>query len=128
MTSITLYEEWAKAWFPSFVVNEDSYKISLEDYLIEKPSTTVCVRVIWNSMNLVGIMENDLILVDKAKWALEWQIVIAIIDWAYTIKFLKKDSQKRFYLSSANKTYPDFYPEESLEIFGVVVGCVRKYN
>lgn len=120
-------ETWVQAWFSSFVWDDESYRISIENYLIERPKTTISVRIKWESMIEVWIMPNDIALVDTSLVANSWNIVIAIIDWKYTIKFLEKDIKWKFYLKGANKDLKHMYPENDLVIFGVVVGIIRKY-
>ncbi len=127
MTYITLFEEGVSAWFSSFVWEDDSYKISVEDYLLERPKTTICVRVKGDSMIWAWIMRNDLVLVDTSINPKIWDIVIAIFDWVYTIKYLCTDKSWKTFLRSANKDYPDAYPKDSLSIFWVVVAVIRKY-
>ncbi|EKE28660.1 MAG: hypothetical protein ACD_3C00035G0010 [uncultured bacterium (gcode 4)] len=127
MTTITLFEEWVSAWFSSFVGEDDSYKISLEQFLIERPSTTISIRIKGESMLWAGILPWDIAIVDTAKIPFSWNLVIAILDWVYTIKFLQKDAKWRSFLRAANKAYWDIYPNEDLSIFWVVVGVIRKY-
>ena len=53
-------------------------------------------------------------------------IVVAIVDNAYTVKHLARDKQG-FYLTPGNKACPSSRPMENLELFGLVVGAFRKY-
>jgi len=45
MIDIFFFEEVVGAGFSSFVGNDESYKMSIDQYLIERPTTTICVRV-----------------------------------------------------------------------------------
>ena len=73
-----------------------------------------------------GILPNDIIIVEKWAKHLEWQIVVAVVDGDYTVKYLAKNMQW-YYLKAANSAYPDIIPQDKLEIFGVVVGSFRTY-
>ncbi|MFZ5341559.1 MAG: LexA family protein [Patescibacteria group bacterium] len=47
--------------------------------------------------------------------------MVAIVDNEYTLKYLMKDKSGKYYLKAANSKYKDIYPENELEVFGVVV-------
>jgi len=51
--------------------------------------------------------------------------VVAIVDGQFTLKRLDLE-RGRFVLVPENKAYPVIRPEGTLEIFGVMVGLVRK--
>ena len=48
-------------------------------------------------------------------------------DGEYTLKTLAKDKQG-FLLQPENVAYEPIRPQEGLEIFGVMVGLIRKYR
>ena len=52
-------------------------------------------------------------------------IVVAIVDGQFTLKRLDID-RGEFFLRAENKAYAPIRPEGALEIFGVMVGLVRK--
>ena len=72
-----------------------------------------------------GIFEGDLVVVEKRAAAQKGDIVVAIVDNQFTLKRLDLESG-RFVLKPENKAYPVIRPEGTLEIFGVMVGLVRK--
>ena len=61
----------------------------------------------------------------RATMAKRGDIVIAIVDGQFTLKRLDLE-RGRFILCPENKAYPVIRPEGTLEIFGVMVGLVRK--
>jgi repressor LexA len=79
-------------------------------------------------MKDAGIMEGDLVIVERREKAKEGSIVIAELDGEWTIKYLRKDKTGAQYLEPANEKYPDLYPKESLRVVAVVVGVIRKYR
>jgi len=99
--------------------------LTLDDYLIERPSQTVLVRVKGDSMQDAGILDGDLAVVEKRTTARRGEIVVAIVDNQFTLKRLDQE-RGRFVLRPENKAYPVIRPEGALEIFGVMVGLVRK--
>jgi repressor LexA len=99
--------------------------LTIDNYLIEHPAHTVLVRVKGDSMIDAGILEGDLIVVEKSATAKRGDIVVAIVDNQFTLKRLELE-RGRFVLKPENKAYPMIRPEGTLEIFGVMVGLVRK--
>ena len=103
----------------------DSEALTIDDYLIERPSETVLIRVKGDSMVDAGIFEGDLVVVEKRHNARKGDIVVAIVDNQFTLKRLDVE-RGEFVLRAENKAYPPIRPEGSLEVFGVMVGLVRK--
>jgi repressor LexA len=116
---------FVRAGLPEPVVDDEADAVTLDDYLIERPSQTVLVRVKGDSMLDAGIIDGDLVVVEKRPAAQKGDIVVAIVDNQFTLKRLEIESG-RFVLKPENKAYPVIRPEGALEIFGVMVGLVRK--
>jgi repressor LexA len=113
------------AGMPSPVDDAPADALTIDDYLIERPSQTVLVRVKGDSMIDAGILDGDLVVVEKTPAAKRGDIVVAIVDNQFTLKRLELD-RGRFVLKPENKGYPVIRPEGTLEVFGVMVGLVRK--
>lgn len=108
--------------------NEQSQDVlTLDEFLIERPSKTVLVRVKGDSMIDAGVHEGDMVVVEKRPAANIGEMVIAIVDDDFTLKYLRRDKDG-FLLCPANPAYPVIRARGSFEIFGVVVGLVRKYR
>jgi repressor LexA len=114
-----------RAGLPEAVEDDDADAVTIDDYLIERPSQTVLVRVRGDSMIDAGIFEGDLVVVEKRPAAQKGDIVVAIVDGQFTLKRLDLE-QCSFVLKPENPAYPVIRPEGALEIFGVMVGLVRK--
>jgi len=119
--------ESVKAGFPATATDEIKEDIRLEDYLIKDPLNTIFVKVSGDSMIEAGIQDGDALIVHKWARYQVGDIVVAVIDSEYTVKYLAKDG-KQFFLKAGNPNYPDIYPENEMEIFGVVTGTFRKYT
>src|SRR4029078_10439316 len=116
---------FVRAGLPEPITDDEADAVTLDDYLIERPSQTVLVRVKADSMIDAGIFEGDLVVVEKRAAAQKGDIVVAIVDNQFTLK--RPDlGGGRFVLKPKNKAYPVIRPEGALEIFGVMVGLVRK--
>src|SRR5215468_7522682 len=120
-----LADSAVRAGLPSAIDDAPPDALTIDDYLIERPSQTVLVRVKGDSMQDAGILDGDLVVVEKATSASRGDIVVAIVDNQFTLKRLDLEAGK-FVLKPENKAYPVIRPEGSLEIFGVMVGLVRK--
>lgn len=98
---------------------------SIDDMLVRVPSKTTLVRVKGDSMVEAGILEGDYLVVEKQQHANVGQIVVAIVDNEFTVKYLDRE-KGTFVLKPANKAYPVIRPRGRLEIFGVMAGLVRQ--
>ncbi len=114
-----------RAGLPEAADDTEADALTIDDYLIERPSETVLIRVKGDSMIDAGILEGDLVVVEKRHDARKGEIVVAIVDSQFTLKRLDVD-RGEFILRAENKGYAPIRPEGALEIFGVMVGLVRK--
>ncbi len=116
-----------RAGFPQPADDSAKDTLTLDEFLIDHPSRTVLVRVKGDSMIDAGIHPGDIAVVERTHEARPGDLVVAIVDDEFTLKYLAKDKDG-YVLKPANPAYPVIRPRGSLEIFGVVVGMVRKYS
>jgi len=117
-----------KAGFPILAEENKNY-LTLDDYLIEDPSSSFLLKVSGDSMIGVGIFEDDIVIIEKKKTPTYGDIVLAQIDREWTLKIFKKDRKRQInYLEAANPKYPPLYPRQELQIYGVVKAVIRKFN
>lgn len=122
-----LAAESVRAGMPEAAGDVSSEALTIDDYLVERPSQTVLVRVKGDSMIDAGIHEGDLVVVERRPAANFGDIVVATVDNEFTLKYLERD-KTGILLRPANPAYPVIRANDTLEIFGVVVGLVRKYQ
>ena len=115
-----------EAGFPSPAEEEASDTLSLDEYLIKNKEATYILKVQGDSMKDAGIMEGDMVLVERVSDAKNGQIVVALVDNEWTLKYLRKKRNKS-YLEPANKKYKPIFPKDSLKIEAVVRAVIRKY-
>ncbi len=115
-----------KAGFPILAEENKNY-LSLDDYLIEDPTSSFLFKVSGDSLIELGIFDGDIVIIERQKQALPGEIVLAQIDKEWTLKILRK-ANGRPYLKAANPKYPPFFPKEELQIFGVVKAVIRKLS
>jgi repressor LexA len=114
-----------QAGMPTAAEAAYDYVSSIDEMLVRVPSRTELVRVKGDSMVDAGIHEGDYLVVEKQPHANVGDIVVAIVDDAFTVKYLGRE-KGGFVLKPANKAYPVIRPRGRLEIFGVMAGLVRR--
>ncbi len=116
-----------RAGFPSPAGDTRNDMLTIDEYLVAHPSSTVLVTVKGDSMIDAGILPDDTVIVEKRNSASVGDVVVAIVDNEFTLKTLGKE-KGQYILKPANPAYPVIRPKGGLEIFGVVVGQFRKYK
>ena len=126
---ITLFSHKVPAGFPSPADDHAEKRLDLNEYLIDQSESTFFVRIKGDSMIDAGILDNDIVIVDRSKSAAINDIVLASIDGEFTVKVLAKNSEGP-YLMPANKEYKPIHikSDSEFEIWGVVTGSVRKFK
>ena len=117
------------AGFPSPAADYAEEGLDLNHYLVQNKPATFMFTVQGDSMMGAGICDGDKVVVDKALKPKHKDIVVAVVDSEYTIKRLYQ-LRGRIELQPENPSYqPVTFNEGSeLQIWGVVVGVVRKYS
>jgi DNA polymerase V len=81
--------------------------MSLDEFLIENREATFMLRARSDSMRDAGILSGDIVLVDKSKQARPGDIVIAVRDGSFEMKYLNAG--------------------EETQVEAVVTAVIRKY-
>jgi SOS regulatory protein LexA len=119
--------ERVRAGLPEEVSEPAPDVLTIDTYLIRQPSQTVLVRVKGDSMLDAGLWDGDIVVVERRKTADPGEIVVAVVDGEFTLKYLGRDGHGH-YLRAGNPAYSDIRPDARLELFGVVVGMFRRYE
>ena len=125
---IPLLNDSVSAGFPSTADDYTEENIDLNEHLISNPFSTFFLRVKGDSMINAGIKDRDLIIVDKSLTARPGNIIIAMIDWEFTMKRLSIKNNE-LYLKAENHNYPDFRFKNHIDvqIWGVVIYSIHSY-
>ena len=115
-----------RAGFASPAEEEYADTITVGEYLIRDKDTSYLLQVEGDSMIDAGIREGDMVIFERTHDYRPGNIVIALTEDGYTIKYLRRRGGTH-YLEAANTNYPLIYPREG-EIIGVVTGTFRKYK
>ncbi len=116
-----------EAGFPSPAEEELADTLSLDDMLIQNHEATFLLKVSGDSMCDAGILPGDMVIVNKSQTPRNGDIVIAEVDGAWTMKYLRKRGDS-VTLMPANPKYKPIKPKNELMISGVVTAVVRKYQ
>lgn len=100
--------------------------ITVGEYLIRDKDASFLLQVVGDSMEGAGIREGDMVIFERTGSYKPGDIVIALTEDGYTLKFLRKKGTQ-YFLEAANDNYPPIYPKEG-EIVGVVTGTFRTYT
>jgi SOS regulatory protein LexA len=114
------------AGWPSPAEEELLDTMTLDEFLIENRDATYMLKVQGDSMKDAGIIDGDIVLVERTTNHKPGDIVVAEVDEEWTVKFLRKN-RTGFYLEAANKDYSPIYPKSHLNIAAVVKAVIRKY-
>ena len=101
--------------------------VGVEDYLIHHPERTVFCRVRGESMRDAGMLDGDMVVVERHRPTQSGDIVVALVDNELTVKYLYPlKGGLGWVLKPAHPDYPDIVAQQSLEVLGVVVGVFRR--
>lgn len=126
-----LFTNPVAAGFPSPADDYTDKPLDLDEYLVRHPASTFFVKVSGQSMKDAGILDGDVLVVDRATSPGNRRIVVAVIDGEFTVKRLVISSDGAVSLVAENEDFEPIVPVASetgeLEIWGTVVGLVRRY-
>ncbi len=89
------------------------------------PSTLFALRVKGESMIEAGILDGDIIVIEKCEYAENGQIIAALVDNEATVKTFYKENG-HFRLQPENSTMEPIIVNEVI-VLGKVVACLRYY-
>ncbi len=115
------------AGYPSPAEEELRDIISIDEYLITRPESSFLVKVSGDSMIGGGIMDGDMVIVEKGREPKNGNIVLAEVDGEWTMKYFVRKG-KEIVLEAANPKYPTIRPKNELRLGGIITAVIRKYH
>jgi SOS regulatory protein LexA len=115
------------AGYPSPAEEELRDIISIDEYLITRPESSFLVKVSGDSMTGAGIMDGDMVIVEKGREPKNGDIVLAEVDGEWTMKYFVRKG-KEIVLEAANPKYPTIKPKNELRLGGIITAVIRKYH
>lgn len=109
-----------------------SYNESVEvpPSLLRNPDKSFALKVSGNSMIEDGILDGDIIIVQKQSSATNGEIVVATVDQESTVKrfYLRQKEKRLIELKPANSEMKSmWYEPDQVSLQGVVVGLIRRF-
>ena len=117
---LPLFTVCVKAGFPSPAEDYIDCNLDLNEYLVRHPAATYFVRVSGSSMTGAGILDGDLLIVDRSVAPREGDVVIAALFGELTLKRIRKCGGKVMLIPD-NDAYPPIKVDQETEfqIWGV---------
>ena len=116
----------AAAGFPSPAEDYVDRPLDFNELLIEHPAATFAIRIEGESMTGAGIFPGDIAVVDRARDAIDGNVILALLDGAFTVKrYRTRDGA--VWLQAENPAFPDMplSDGQSFEVWGVIKRCIR---
>ncbi|MBN8525003.1 MAG: translesion error-prone DNA polymerase V autoproteolytic subunit [Planctomycetes bacterium] len=112
------------AGFPSPADDHAEDGLDLSRRFVRHPTSTFVVRSTGDSLTGRGILAGDYLVVDRSRTPRDDEVVLAIVDGAFTAKVFKTCAG-RTTLVAAHPAYPPIPWHEGCEVWGVVTSVHR---
>ena len=116
------------AGFPSPAADYLHESLSLTKLLVTHPSATFLAWAEGSSMELAGIYDGDLLIVDRSLTPRQNDIVIASVDCQKEFTCKVFDLKNRTLCAASNDFYPSISCDEGVDIEGVVAHSIRMHR
>ena len=101
----------------------------IHQMLITNPTSTYFMRVQGNLLNILGISDKDIIIVDKSLSVPdgESKVVVAVLKKQFCLKRVTVQEGKIFILHPIDKLEPfEIKPKHNFSIWGIVIYSIHK--
>ena len=122
---LPVYASAVRAGFPSPADDHAEPGLNLNE-LLENPAATFCAWAEGDSMVDLGILDGDLMIIDRSLTPRHDDVIVADMNGAFTVKRLVQKKEGSF-LMPANPNYPPIpiTPGDEIRIWGVVVRVIH---
>jgi len=90
--------------------------ISIDQFLCVRLGQSFLLEVTGDSMSGAGIIEGDLVIIEKGRTPKNGDIVVAQVDGDWTMKYFTRHG-RNVILEAANPKYPSISPRTELPLF-----------
>jgi len=128
-TAISSFDFKVPAGFPSPAADYSEERIDLNKTLIKHPLSTFLIECEGTSMVNAFIPPKAKLLIDRSIAPKNGDIVLAVLNGEFTVKYLKKNDFK-CWLIPANKKYKEIEITQEMEftVWGVVTSVIINPN
>lgn len=125
--NLPLASEGIKAGFPSPAQDFMDISIDLNRELIANPASTFYARVSGDSMQDAGILDGDLLVIDKSLEPQDGDMAVCYIDGDFTLKFIRIEKET-VWLIPANDNYQSIRVtgDNHFMVWGIVTYSIKK--
>lgn len=117
------------AGFPSPAQDYIDLKIDLNKELIANPSSTFYGRVKGTSMQDAGIVDGDILVIDKSLEPKDGDTAVCYIDGEFTLKYIKIEPDAVWLIPANSNFQPIKITEENnFCIWGVVTYSIKSHK
>ena len=123
------YQMKVPAGMPSPAMDHSGERIDLNKEFIKHPSSTFIIDCEGFSMINAFIPPKAKLIIDRSLHPQNGDIILAVINGEFTVKFLKKNKY-RCWLCPANSKFPEIEitDEMNMEVWGVVTYIITNVN
>ena len=124
---LELFSSQIPAGFPSPAEDFLEKRLDLNEYLIKNKSATFLVKVHGNSMVNAGIIDGDILVIDRSVQPASGKIVLGVLNGEFTVKRIEKRKNKLFLVPENEAFSPiEITGEMDFKIWGVVTFAIHK--
>jgi len=127
--TIPFFKTKVQAGFPSPALDYMEDRIDFNKILVQHPLATFVIECTGDSMINAFIPPMAKLVIDRSLTPQNNDIVLAVVNGEFTVKFLKKNDHK-CWLIPANRKYPELEitHEMSFQVWGVVTNIIIPVN
>lgn len=124
---LPFFSSLIRAGFPSPAEDHIEQTLDITELIVKNPPATFYLKVTGESMVNAGILDGDILVVDRSKIAKHSDIVVAEINTEFTVKRLYyRDGQVILHAESDYHDSIFVKKSDDFSIFGVVSAVVRQ--
>ena len=129
IVELSYYQIPVKAGFPSPASDYSEERIDLNQVMIKHPLSTFIVESEGDSMKDAFIPPKAKLIIDRSIKPKNGDIVLAVINGEFTVKYLKMNTHK-CWLVPANRKYREIEitSEMNMQVWGVVIYIIVNPN
>ena len=123
---LPLFADRVSCGVPNPCSTFSDHSIDLNQLCVRSPASTFFVRASGDSMRDKGILDGDLLIIDRSVSAVDGDIVLAVLDGEFTVKCLQTKPCPA--LVPANPAYSTIYLTEEMDfqVWGVVTFALHQ--
>lgn len=119
------------AGFPSPAADQAGERIDLVHEMTHNPDTTFYAKVGGESMRDIGLLNGDIVVIDRSIVPQNGDIIVAAIDGEFTIKEFQMDENNNcVWLVPHNPEFEKIQvnANDNFMVWGVITHCIHRFH